>query len=79
VNWTLILCVLGLTVPPSAAYVASLLVQWRIERSKELSKQHEQVLLNQEQTQSRHDTWIEHLRNEVAEHTKQISLLTERI
>lgn len=78
-NWTLILSVSALTVPPSAAYVVSLVLQWRIERSKELSKQHEQVLLNQEQTLAQHDEALATLRAESTEHTKQISLLTERI
>lgn len=78
-NWTLILSVAALTVPPSAAYVASLLVQWRIEQSKELSKQHEQVLLNHEKTIDAFGEHIAELRTEAVEHTRQISLLTERL
>lgn len=78
-TWTWVLSILALTVPPSAAYVVSLLVQLRTEREKKLNAQHEQVLINHEQQIDDYRMRVEEMRGELAEHTKQISLLTERL
>ena len=74
-----VLAVLAFTLPPSVAYVVTLLVQLRVERAKALNAQHDQAIVNHEQTIDGHGAAIEAMRAELAEHTRQISLLTERL
>jgi len=77
-SWTWVLSILALTVPPSAAFVVSLLVQLRAARLQEMNKQHEQVLTNHEQTIELHNDQIAGLEALVQQQQTTINKLAER-
>ena len=78
INWTLTLCVLALTLPPSVAYAVGLLMQLRNERAKQVSEQHEKVIEMHEIALDQARDRLAELEQLTREQQKEISKLADR-